>query len=259
MADKLGTVPALNAIMDKAFRVLADDSVSFHNLFNVMRYDQAISSKIISVANSAYCCRGSQIVSLERAMMAIGVDEIRRIVMCLVFLREILSRWKVSQSDLTSLWSHTLSVACAAKTLAEKTMAEDSEKAFTASILHDIGRVPFFIYGDTYREIQAEAHHTGRDVCSIERDAFGIDHAELGYFMSVKLSFPKSFSAVIRGHHGGLETTEPIEPIVDIVMKADRFIESPDVDIGPEGIILRGEADRIKAETRRIAGLFGVV
>ena len=256
MVDKLGALPTLNAIMDKIFRVLADDNVSFHNLFNVMRYDQAISSKIISVANSAYCGRGSQIVSLERAMMAVGVDEIRRIVMCLVFLREILSRWKMSQSDLTSLWSHTLSVACAAKTLAEKTMAEESEKAFTVSILHDIGRVPFFIYGDRYREIQEEAHTTSRDVCSIEREAFGIDHAELGYFMAVKLSFPESFSAVIRGHHGGLET---MEPIVNIVMKADMFIESPDVDIGPEGVILRGEADRIKVETKRIAGLFGVV
>ena len=78
------------------------------------------------------------------------------------------------------------------KTLAEKTMAEDSEKAFTISILHDAGRIPFFIYGDRYREIQAEAHRTSRDVCFIEREAFDIDHAEPGHFVSVKLSFPKS-------------------------------------------------------------------
>ena len=130
MADKLGTLPTLNAIMDKAFRVPADDSVSFHDLFNVMRYDQAISSKIISVANSAYCCRGSQIVSLERAMMAVGIDEVRRIVMCLVFLREILSPWKLSQSDLTSLRSHTVSVACAAKNACRKNDGRGQREGF---------------------------------------------------------------------------------------------------------------------------------
>jgi putative nucleotidyltransferase with HDIG domain len=255
-ADKLRLIPALKITLDKAVQVLADDNASFHDLFNVMRYDQAITFKIISVANSAYCARGSQIVSLEGAMMAIGFDETRRIVMCQVFLGEMLSRWKLSRDDLASLWTHTLSVACAARMLAEKTMVEDGEKVFTASILHDIGKIPFFMYGDRYREIREEAHYAGRDICSIEREAFGIDHAELGHFMSVKFSFPNSFSEVIRGHHGGLET---IDRIVDIVMKADKFIENPEVDIGPEGIILREEADRINTERTRVAGLLGMV
>ena len=254
-ADKLRSIPALKVILDETVRVLADDNASFQDLFNVVRYDQAISSKIISAANSAYCARGSQLVSLERSMMAIGVDEIRRIVICLVFVQEMAGRWKLGQGDLASLWSHTLSVACAAKTLAEKTMAEDSAKVFTASILHDIGKIPFFMYGDRYREIREEAHHGGRDLCSIEREAFGIDHAELGHFVSLKLNFPNGFSEVIRGHHGGLKT---IEPIVDIVMKADKFIENPDADIGPEGIILREEAVRINAEAKRVAGLLGM-
>ncbi|MGA3175404.1 MAG: HDOD domain-containing protein [Syntrophorhabdales bacterium] len=254
-ADKLKVLPTLAPIIDKVLSVAADDNASFRDLSDVLKYDQAISSKIISIANSAYFSRGSQTVSLERAMAAIGLDEVRRIVMCLVFLKEMLGQCELSQGDLASLWRHTLSVACAARTLAEKTLAEDSEKVFTAAILHDVGKVPFLLHGDAYRTVQEEARRTGRDVCSLEREAFGIDHAELGRLVSTKWRFPEEFSAVILGHHGGHGTAGTL---VDIVMKADRFTENPQSDIGPEGIILRRESERIKAETKRIAELLGV-
>jgi putative nucleotidyltransferase with HDIG domain len=254
-AETLKVLPTLSAIIDEVLRILADDNSSFHTLFNVVRYDQAISSKVISIANSAYFNRGAQIVHLERAMVSIGFDEIRRIVMCLVFLKEMLGRWKLSNEDLASLWGHTLAVACAAKILAEKTMMEDREKVFTVSILHDLGKVPLFLYGDRYRKLREEAHTTGRDICSMEREAFGIDHAELGHFIAVKWRFPEEFAAVILKHHNG---TENEVPLIDIVMKADIFTDRPDVYLGPAGAILQEEVDRIKAETKRVAGLLGV-
>jgi putative nucleotidyltransferase with HDIG domain len=254
-AETLKVLPTLNTVIDEVLRVLSDENSSFNRLFNVVRYDQAISSKVISIANSAYFGRGSQITNLERAMVAIGFDEIRRIVMCLVFLKEMLHQWHLSQADLALLWTHTLSVACAAKILAGKTMTEDREKVFTVSILHDIGKVPLFTHGDQYGTLIEEARRTGEDICSLESRAFGIDHQEVGQFMAVKWRFPQEFSAVIRKHHGNVETGEPL---VDLVAKADRFIEHPAADLGAEGIILRGEANLIKAETKRIGDLMGV-
>jgi putative nucleotidyltransferase with HDIG domain len=188
-------------------------------------------------------------------MVAIGFDEIRRIVMCLVFLKEMLHQWKLSQTDLVLLWTHTLSVACAAKILAGKMMTEDREKVFTVSILHDIGKVPFFMHGDRYRKLIAEAGRTGTDICSLESRTFGIDHQEVGQFMAVKWRFPQEFAAVIRKHHGRAETGEPL---VDLVAKADRFVENPAADLGAEGIILQGEANSITAETKRVSDLMGV-
>ena len=254
-AESLKVLPTLNTVIDEVLRVLSDENASFNRLFNVVRYDQAISSKVISIANSAYFGRGSQITNLERAMVAIGFDEIRRIVMCLVFLKEMLHQWKLNQADLVLLWTHTLSVACAAKILAGKIMTEDREKVFTVSILHDIGKVPLFMHGDRYGKLIAEAGRTGTDICSLESGTFGIDHQEVGQFMAMKWRFPQEFSAVIRKHHGRAETGEPL---VDLVAKADRFVENPAADLGAEGIILQGEADSIKTETKRVSDLMGV-
>ena len=99
-------------------------------------------------------------------MVAIGFDEIKRIVMCLVFLKEMLHQQNFSQTDLLTLWTHTLSVACAAKVLAAKMMSEDREKVFTVSILHDIGKVPFFMEGDLYKKLMDEAKSTGLPICA---------------------------------------------------------------------------------------------
>ena len=240
--------------MDEVLRVLGDENSSFGQLFGIVRYDQAISSKVISIANSAYFSRGTRIVNLERAMAAIGFDEIKRIVLCLVFLKEMLHQWKLSQADITALWTHTISVACAAKLLTTKTLTEDRDKAFTVSILHDIGKVPFYMYGERYGRLTQEARDKRKDIASLERQTFGIDHQEIGHFMSEKWKFPEEFSEVIKAHHG----TENPAALVDLVMKADRFIDNSSVNLGPEGFILKEEEDRINAEIKRIGELLGV-
>jgi putative nucleotidyltransferase with HDIG domain len=176
--------------------------------------------------------------------------------MCLVFLKEILGGWKLSQADLAALWTHSLSVACAAKILAGKTVTADPDEAFTVSILHDLGKAIFCTYGEPYRKITEEARATGRDICALEQETFGVDHQEVGYRMSVKGRFPEKFSTVIRSHHGRPGAKEPLS---DLVRVADRFVENPDADPGAEGMVPRRDKDLIASETKRISELLGVI
>jgi putative nucleotidyltransferase with HDIG domain len=248
-------LPTLNSVISELLRIMNDRNSSFNQIFNIVKYDQAISSKIISIANSAYYARGCKILNLERAMIVIGLEEIQNIVVCLAFLKEMLQRWKLSQRDLATLWKHSLGVAYAARVLSTKTLAEDPEKAFTVSILHDIGKIIFSTYGDEYQRLVLLARKTGRDLCTLEQETFGIDHQEVGYFMAVKWRFPEEFCAVIRGHHG---KPDGEDRLLDIVRVADAFIDNPAADLGAEGIILQGENDRILNETARISELLGV-
>ncbi len=254
-AEGIKMLPTLTSIINELFRVLNDRNSSFNDLFGVVQYDQAISAKILSVANSAYYGRGSTIESLHRAMVMIGFDEIKSIIMCLAFLREILSRLKLKEGDLKAFWSHSLSVALAAKTVAGRMSIEDPEKVFTVGMLHDIGKVVCYAYPDKYDQITRDAANEGRDLCSVERERFGTDHQELGYVISRKWRFPEEFSKVIAGHHGngGGRTG-----LVELVSVADRFVGNPELPLGNEGIILHKEKDWIMAETNRISELLGV-
>ncbi|OPY70566.1 MAG: phosphodiesterase [Syntrophorhabdaceae bacterium PtaU1.Bin034] len=254
-AETLKVLPTLNTIISELLRVMNDPNSSFNQLFKIVKYDQAISSKIISIANSAYYSRGATVVNLERAMVVIGFEEIKNIVMCLAFLKEVLGRWNLRQQDLTVLWMHSLKVGYAAKILSADTMIEDPEKAFTVSILHDLGKAVLYMYGEQYRNLIEEARRTGMDICILERETFGVDHQEVGYFMSVKWRFPEEFSNVIRRHHA---RPDGQNALVDLVRAADLFITNPKADLGAQSIILQREKERIESEAKRISELLGV-
>jgi len=147
-AGSVQILPMMSNMMVGVFRVMADPDSSFSQLYDVVKYDQAISSKIISIANSPDYNRGTPVTSLERAMVMVGFKEIERIIMCLVFMKQIMSPWKLTQEDMAMMWGHSLTVAHAAQSLCVKMGVEESEKAFAVSIVHDIGKVIFYTYDD---------------------------------------------------------------------------------------------------------------
>jgi putative nucleotidyltransferase with HDIG domain len=254
-AESVKVLPTLSGIISELFRIIDDPNSSFKQLFDVIRYDQGISSKIIGIANSAYYSRGTAVSTLERAMIVVGFEEIKNIVMCLAFLNEILHMWKLTREDLQNLWTHSVSVSYCARTLADKTMIEEPEKAFTVAILHDVGKALFYTYGDHYKNILHEAARSGSDLCILEKEAFGIDHQEVGFYIGSKWRFPEEFVTVIRKHHGA---PEGLGSLLDLIKISDKFIENPKADLGPGGMILSKDFEKIMNETKRISALLGV-
>jgi putative nucleotidyltransferase with HDIG domain len=254
-AEAVKVLPTLSGIIGELFRIIDDPNSSFKQLFDVIRYDQGISSKIIAIANSAYYSRGTAVGTLERAMIVVGFEEIKNIVMCLAFLNEILHIWKLTREDLLNLWTHSVSVSYCARTLADKTMIEEPEKAFTVAILHDLGKALFYSYGDLYKKILQETATSGGDLCIFEKEAFGIDHQEVGFYIASKWRFPDEFTSIIRKHHGA---PEGLSSLLDLIKISDRFIINPKADLGPGGMILSKDYEKITNETKRISALLGV-
>jgi putative nucleotidyltransferase with HDIG domain len=250
------TLPMLTGMMKQVFKTIADADSSLAQLYDVVKYDQAISAKIISIANSAYYSRGTSITSLDRAMITVGLKETKRIIVCMVFLRSIMTPWKLGQDDVAALWIHSLTVAHAARTLAEKMIVDDPEEVFTISILHDIGKVIFYALSDRYRGLANEASLIAQDVCGLERDEYGIDHQEVGHHVSIAWGFPEEFSEAILTHHSRHDGKASI---IDIVRDADAFVCERDGSVPErETAVLQNEKDRIMSETERIRRLVGV-
>jgi len=250
------TFPMLTGMMKQLFRIIGDADASLAQLYDVVKHDQAISAKIISIANSVYYSRGTSVTSLERAMITVGFNEIKRIIVCMVFLQGIRAPWKLGQEDVAAMWKHSLTVAHAARTLAEKVVAEDPEEVFTISILHDIGKVVFYALGGRYRGMVNEASLLAQDICGLERIEYGIDHQEVGHEMAIAWGFPEEFSDAILTHH---TPHDGKAPIIDIVRDADAFVCGREGRVPDrERAVLQNEKDRIIAETELIRQLVGV-
>jgi putative nucleotidyltransferase with HDIG domain len=255
-AKTLKVLPTISSVADRLFEILRDKNASFRELVDIVRYDQAISSKIISIANSAYYSRGIKIMSLQRAMIVIGTEELRYIVTCLVFLEGILRKLRLRDEDLLTLWNHSIYVAFSAKALSTNTLVEEPEKVFTLALLHDVGKVIMYMYLEDYRHLINGCNGKRKDLCSEERARFGVDHQEIGYYLSMKWRFPSEFGKVIRYHHDNTYLGD-CEVLLKLIGAADTFANFPDADLGMEGLILLREKERIDEETERINLLLG--
>lgn len=256
-ATDLKVIPTLNNIMQKVLAVMGDRNSSFADLGNVIKHDQAISSKVISIANSAYYSRGIEIFSLERAMISMGFEEVKSIVMCILFMDTMLKAFKLREEDLKVLWNHSIYVACAAKVLAEKTCADDAQKVYSVALLHDIGKVVFYMGADNYSQLAKEAEARGKEIHKLERERFGIDHQETGYVLGLKWKFPEELCDAIRYHHEMKETSR-YQSLVSLVKSADRFSLAVQPGSDRDGYILIKAKDAIEREVQKIKDFLSI-
>jgi len=244
-------IPTLNGVVEKVLQVIENSNSSFGDLSRIVQYDQAICSKIISIANSAYYSRGVEVYELQRAMLTIGFEEVRGIVTCLMFVENVLKKLKLKEQDLFTLWKHSIHVAFGAKMLSERMLIEESPKVYTISLLHDIGKIIFYLSTEQYGDLIKEALKNKKDVAEIERETFGIDHQELGYIIAIKWKFPDDFAQIIRHHHkkqnGGVENS-----LMRLVSASNDFTHSTLDPRSPEGFILEKEKGNINEEVEKI-------
>jgi putative nucleotidyltransferase with HDIG domain len=250
-ASDLKVIPTLNGIMEKVLQVLGNNNSSFNELSQVIQYDQAICSKIISIANSAYYSRGVEVFDLQRAMMTIGFEEVRGITTCLMFVENILKKLKLKEQDLFALWKHSIQVAYGAKILSERLLVEEPPKVYTISLLHDIGKIVFYLCCTDYGEIVKAARVDRKDLAALERETFGTDHQELGYIIATKWKFPDDFAQVIRHHHES-HSNNGHSSLFRLVKGSNSFAHAALDAQSPEGFILEKEKGNMDREVEKI-------
>jgi putative nucleotidyltransferase with HDIG domain len=241
-AKSLVCLPTLDNISETLSLLLAGPRVSFARLSDVIQYDAGLASRVIAVANSAWHNRGIPIVNLKRAMTALGIEEVRDIVICAVFYDSMLKKSGLKSEDISRLWRHSLLVAFASRSL--NTMSKSAEKAFTAGLLHDIGKVPLLLVCGY--SLAAE-QPVDTDVCAFERNEFGADHQEIGAYMAAEWGLPEDYRQVIRTHHEQMAGS----PLCEVVRTANTLVTAQTED---KELLEKKKA--IEAEANRIIHLF---
>jgi putative nucleotidyltransferase with HDIG domain len=119
------------------------------------------------------------------------------------------------------LYHHAVGTAVIAEKLADLTGKVELSMAYTAGLLHDIGKVVLDQFVNSgfplfYRQLNEE----GKNFSEVEKQVLGINHAEVGASLGLKWSFPESLVETIRHHHNP-ENAQQHNELVHIVYLAD--------------------------------------
>lgn len=133
----LPTLPQVHA----EFKKLMKKGANFEEIANFLKKDISISSKLISVSNSAFYRGVEQNNTLEQALGRLGLKEAAK------YVEAICNRMLYSGIDkkydkiMVKMWEHSFSCAHASQIVAEELKMKTQEDMFTLGLLHDVGRL----------------------------------------------------------------------------------------------------------------------
>ncbi len=195
---ELAALPQTTA---RLLELLEDPTVEAVRLLEIIERDPALTANLLKLCNSAYYGRRREVGSVLEALVVLG----NRTVLTLAFAT---SMGKVLRSDLSGyglgrdeLWRHSLAVAFGAATIVgDEGRGDLRDRAFTAGLVHDVGKL--LLDRLLARRLEWEAAPSGPlEQLEVERQAAGFDHAEAGAALADAWRFPAVLVDAIRWHH----------------------------------------------------------
>jgi putative nucleotidyltransferase with HDIG domain len=183
--------------------------------------DQSLAAKVLKMANSAYYGgKGRKISSIHHAIMMIGFESVKEIILTTSFFHTLHDTRDVK--SLQPLWQHSLECALISKRLAWIYRYDSLDEAYLSGLTHDIGRLVIQQYFlDQFREIE-ERKKSGMDWLQAEKEVLETTHAEIGAKVAERWAFPPNLIDVIAHHHDCAWTVNP--NLGKILHYADKFI-----------------------------------
>ncbi len=229
-------VPPFPKVAQRVTEMLADPDVAATDLAEVIQYDQMITANVLKICNAAYFGLPRKVASLDEALVVVGNDTLKDIIItsssAKYYKGTVGEGYKLEQGD---LWKHSVAAGILAKELVKKITGVDTGSAYTAGLLHDIGKrfLSSFV-ADEFKKIMLMV---GKGECSFveaEKEVLGASHAELGGMILAQWEFPKEMEMAVRQHHDpdALEK----DPLTALVALSNAIVITMGIGVGAEGL-----------------------
>lgn len=198
-----GKLPKMSGVVVKVLELVQKPDVSIHDLAQEISKDPSLTTAIIKISNSAYYRASKPIRTVQESLMTLGIKVVREIVLLTAskgILNQDLQGYKLEADD---NWLHCLVVAeLSMRIAAQKKIKDGKDVAFTAGLLHDIGKIVLAdFFPQVMMQIKQELPEFKGPFTDLEKKYFGYTHSEVGAMLLEKWQFPSELVEVVRFHH----------------------------------------------------------
>jgi putative nucleotidyltransferase with HDIG domain len=218
---EIDNLPPMPASIAALLNLLEDDNSSYKEIEKIISTDQSLTMDTLKICNSAYSGLRQNVTSIKQAVSLLGLKTIKSIAIG-SFVQGLqdnpLEGYLIEKGK---LWEHSMSVAGGSKLLAEGILKGLENAAFTAGIVHDIGKIIMSKYlKDDFVKILSLIERANISFCEAEKKVLGVNHADIGAIVSEKWKLPPLITDVIKNHHN-VKDSSVNKQLVSIVHIAD--------------------------------------
>jgi putative nucleotidyltransferase with HDIG domain len=172
----------------------SEETASPAQLHLIAGSDPALCARLLHAANSARFGGREPVSRFMDAAARLGIPVARKVLLSACFAPLFASR------PLQDLWQHSQKVA-AAMSEAARRVSFDPDIAWTAGLLHDIGRLLFKTGSADLRVRLLQWLHDGFPLVYAETLTYGSDHAHAGADLLAAWGLPSVILDAVRHHH----------------------------------------------------------
>ncbi len=199
--SRLKTVPSLPALYLAVTEALRSPQTSLTEIGDLIEQDMGMCAKVLQLVNSAFFGLACPVSSPHQAIAIIGFENLKALVLSV----EVFSGFGGQGApDMSFLWKHSMATACFAKAIAkvQRCPREMMDDAFTAGLLHDIGRLVLAsAFADEYEQVLRRAAEPGALLATCEGEAFGCSHNLAGAYLLGLWGLADSVVEAVAWHH----------------------------------------------------------
>lgn len=236
-------LPSLSTTAVKVLETCNNPEASPNDLNRMISLDLVLTGQVLKLINSAYYSLPHPISSLTRAIIMLGINTVKNLVLSFAILQQMRHQRKVPVLCVEDFWAHSLCVGVTAKCLAvaKGVSLADQEEYFVCGLLHDLGKIPLSdLFPEKYIQALDTAKRSQRAMFHAEGVVFGIDHAAVGGMIAEKWQLSPALIQALSFHHRPEEAHESNHQIVFIVALADIFAQL--LQLGPSGVTFASNA-----------------
>jgi len=214
-------------------RLSSDMNADMLAMVQVIEHDEALTANLLKLANSVMGGAREKVMSVKNAVVRMGARKAFHLAVGLQaagLMRQSCPGYEIREHE---LWRHSMAAAMAAEQLDSNKADSTAGLAFTAALLHDIGKLLLS------RHVNREIYQGIREIIQAEKIPFveaetrllGTNHAEVGGLVIKHWGFHEDLIEAIEFHHN--PDSNP-NALVDIVHLANGLAKWITVEEGKE-------------------------
>lgn len=236
IVEAVNDLPALPDVVVEIMELTENPDSTAQDINNVLNRDQSLTAKVLKLANSAFYGFPRRISTVTDATVLLGFKTIRGIIMAAAvsgFLNQEVEGYALGYGE---LWRHSQCAAMTARLIAKKAKVGTPDLAYTAALLHDIGKVILNEYmEEAYHEVVEEVDKNNISFLEAEDKILGFNHTVVGAKVAEKWNLPAELVEAIALHHNP-EKAQVNKKLTSIVHLADAICVMMGIGVGVDGM-----------------------
>ncbi len=206
--------------------LLSQPFVHSDEVVKILRCDSVLTAKLLRVCNSASVGMRAPVSSIDQAVLLLGHNTIFRMVCALGYGGTMGFCHNQASVKANGLWNHSLAAACTTEALAVigSDYNFEPQVAFTAGLLHDIGKLVLdqLLTPQNRLTIENLVAHEAASRADAEKEVFGVDHSDVGACLLRNWHLPEIIVEAVANHHHPVSMPRP--QLSSVVAVADKLI-----------------------------------